>query len=487
LKVLILAVLIFGLHCASAEIVIGSKAFTEGYLLSELIAQTLEKGEPIFPITRRFGMGGTGILSAALTSGKIDLYPEYTGTISEVLLKTSESLDKNELRSRLQPLGLTVSDSLGFDNTYALAVREDVAQRYGLRSLSDLQKLPTRLSAGFSNEFASRADGWPRLQQVYNLSFAGGISSMEHVLTYPAVAAGRVDVIDVYTTDAQIATLHLRVLQDDRHALPTYQAVILARTDFVNQQPLAWKKLTALQNTLSAETMMKLNGLVVDGHWPVKQAIEQHLGQIPTARTSIFAQIWARTVEHLLLVSVALLFSTLVGVPLGILAARRRVVGQWVMLFSGWIQTIPSLALLCFLIPLSGIGLRPALIALCLYGLLPIVVNTFTGLQSIDPLLLDMSRVLGLTHWQSLWRLQLPLASRSIIAGVKTSAIIGIGMATLAALIGAGGYGAPILMGLTTGDMATTLQGAIPASLLAVLVNFLFVWLEKFTIPRGLR
>ena len=183
------------------------------------------------------------------------------------------------------------------------------------------------------------------------------------------------------------------------------------------------------------------------------------------------------------------LLAIIIGLPLGIIASRGGVIGHSILAVTGIIQTIPSLALLALLVPLPffGISVRTAIVALFLYGLLPIVRNTASGLQDIPRPLRESAVALGLTASQRLRKIYLPLASRSILSGIKTSAVINIGTATLAALIGAGGLGEPIISGLNLNDHVTILQGAIPAALLALLVQFGFDLLDRVLIPRGLR
>jgi osmoprotectant transport system permease protein len=468
---------------AQANITIGSKAFTEGYLLGELLAQKIESRFPI-RVTRKFGMGATGVLFEALKNNDIQLYVEYTGTISEAILKKPELHDFESIQKSLSALGLTMSPPLGFNNTYALAVSPEIAQKFNLHKISDLTPILAKIRPGFSHEFMARADGYPALAQAYHLQFDEKPQSMEHTLAYEAIANRVVDLIDVYTTDAKIEKLHLQVLQDDLQFFPTYQAVILARNDFIQAHPEVWQELLGLQNTIREETMRKLNASVDLEKNSDSETIRKYLG-LKGEHTE--TTLLMRTQEHLFLVGIALLFSILVGVPLGILATRHRVLGQGILLASGLIQTIPSLALLCFLIPFFGIGVGSALIALCLYGLLPVVMNTFIGIRSIDPLLNEMTQSLGLTRWQSLTRIQLPLASRNILAGIRTSAVIGIGTATLAALIGAGGYGATIIAGLSMNDHQMILYGAIPAAAMALVAHGIFELLNLWLIPRGLQ
>ncbi|MDX1429029.1 MAG: ABC transporter permease subunit, partial [Rhodothermales bacterium] len=202
---------------------------------------------------------------------------------------------------------------------------------------------------------------------------------------------------------------------------------------------------------------------------------------------SRWERIWRRTLEHLVLVSISLGLAILVSIPLGVVSARHHRTGQAILGIVGAIYTIPSLALLVFMIPLIGIGGPPAIVALFLYSLLPIVRNTYTGLTDIPRPLAESAVALGLEHWARLVRIELPLASRAILAGIRTSAVINVGTATLGALIGAGGYGQPILTGIRLDDVGLILEGAVPAALMALAAQGLFDLLEKLIVPRGLR
>lgn len=471
------------------EIRVGSKAFTEGYLLAELASQAIEK-KTGRGVARKFGLGNTGVAFEALLKGEIDVYPEYTGTIAEAILRDPNAKTRDELMKRLESRGLVMSPSLGFNNTYALAVSREFANRHGLESISDLGRVKMMRSA-FSHEFVSRADGLAALQKRYRIDFGTDRQSLEHSLAYAAIASGKVDVIDVYSTDAQIDRLDLVVLADDLGFFPRYEGVFLARRDFVDSQPDAWAALVALGGELDESRVRKMNSRVEVDKLTVPAAIAEWFRAdepgIEIAGASVAERVWRRTKEHAFLVLVALIAAFAIGLPLGILAARRERVGQVLLLGSSVIQTIPSLALLCLLIPVFGIGTVPALVALFLYSLLPIIMNTYVGLRSIDLRLVETARALGLSSWQRTMWIELPLASRSIVAGVKTSAIIGIGTATLAALIGAGGYGAPIVSGLAMNDTGTVLIGAVPAAVMSLIVHFSFEIATRFLVPRGLR
>ena len=482
---------------AGQEIVVGTKAFTEGYLLGEVTAQTLEKSfvtsKAGKKIVRRFGMGGTGILYQALQSREIDLYPEYTGTISEAILKNPNLQDWQEIQKALAPLGLMMSPALGFNNTYGIAVHKAWAQEHAIQSLTDLARevKESRLMvrAGFSHEFMTRQDGYSGLIRRYQLDFAP-VSSMEHSLAYEAIEQNKLDAIDIYSTDAKIEKLNLLALEDDRHYFPRYDAVILTRIDFPEKHPEEWKALTQLQNTISTQAMIHMNKEVDIDRQSFADVVNQTLDggvgrpQGESKTPEFWMNIWQRTKEHLFLVGVSLLVSILIGLPLGIIAFEIKRLAQTILLVSGVLQTIPSLALLCFLIPFFGVGTKAALVALILYSLLPIILNTYVGLRSVEPIHRENARALGLTYWQRLRLIELPLSSASILTGIKTSATIGIGTATLAALIGAGGYGVPIVTGLAINDMPTILTGAIPAALMAFAAHGIFEALSRWLVPK---
>jgi osmoprotectant transport system permease protein len=487
---LAVATLVLSPLARSAEPVrVGSKSFTESYILAEIVAQIVEQtGEA--SAERRLGLGGTGIVYGALVSGAVDVYPEYTGTISRAILKDPSVTSVEALRTRLHPLGLTISAPLGFHNTYALAVRRDMAGRLSLRTISDLRRHP-QLRAAFDPGFLEREDGWPGLRRHYGLSFAD-VRIMEHALTYPALASGQVDVIDVFSTDGQLARLDLVLLEDDGRFFPDYAAVLLARRSLAEQLPRTWAELERrLATRLDNTAMARLNAEADLDRHTFAEVASRFLGAATGSgtRTGRWSarEIGKLTLEHLHLVAVSLGVAVALGVPLGILAVRRRDLAQVELMGVGLLQTIPALALLSFMIPLFGIGKTPALIALCLYALLPIVRNTHAGLSSLDPQLIEMASVMDLTGLQRLGWVELPLASRTILAGIKTSAVLTVGTATLAAFIGGGGYGTLIVTGLALNDVGTILAGATPAALMALAIHGVFEALDRLLVPRGLR
>ena len=477
-------------HAMAADkaIVVGSKIFTEGYVLGELAAQTIEASSPPVPVTRKLGMGSTGILFQSLSSGAIDVYADYTGTLTEAIIKNPNLKSQREIQAALGKLNLVMSDPLGFNNTYALAVRESFARQNNVNTISDLARLKTPVRVAFSYEFMDRADGWPGLAAAYHFALPPkNVNRMEHSLTYQAIDQNAVEVIDVYSTDAKIRKFALRVLDDDRAYFPVYQAVWVARKDFVDRYPAQWRALQKLAGTIDVNSMLDMNAEADIDKQSYAQIAARFRGARAQATDTLASRIAHRTLEHLWLVAISLLFSIVIGVPLGIVAVRYQATGQAILLLSAMVQTVPSLALLCFLIPLFGVGTKPALVALCLYSLLPVVLNTFTGIRSIDPRHLENARAFGLNSRQILFRIVLPLASPMLLAGIKTATIVSIGTATLAALVGAGGYGASIVSGLSLNDVPTILTGAIPAALMAWLAHGLFEILGRLLIPAGLQ
>ncbi|HET9449311.1 MAG TPA: glycine betaine ABC transporter substrate-binding protein, partial [Aggregicoccus sp.] len=383
---------------------------------------------------------------------------------------------------------------LGFNNTYALGMREAEAQRLGIRRIGDLRRHP-QLALGFSNEFMGRADGWGALRQRYGLSGAR-VTGLDHDLAYRALESGAIQVTDLYSTDPEIEAYGLRVLEDDLGHFPAYDAVLLVREDWARAAPQVAQALTRLEGALDARRMVQLNARAQLQHVPEAEVarafLQQRLGvrgapEGVEAPAGLWRRLAQRTREHLTLVGVSLFAALLLSLPLGVLAARRPRLGQAVLAGAGLLQTIPSLALLVLLIPPLGIGARPAIVALFLYSLLPIVRSTAAGLSSIPADVRESAEALGLPPRTQLWRVELPLASRSVLAGVKTAAIINVGTATLGALVGAGGYGQPILSGIRLADTALLLEGALPAAGLALLVHALFEGAERVLVPRGLR
>ncbi len=474
----------------AATVVIGSKMDVEGQVLGELFAQIIE-GTGEAAVERRFALGSTAIVFAALDSGAIDLFPEYSGTLAHVVLKDPSVTDFGELKRRTEARGYLVGPGLGFNNTYGFGLTRSTAKRLGVMTISQLKRVPT-LRVGFSPEFFAGDFGWPAVQRRYGLSAEA--RPMDHVVAYAAMAEGSIDLTDVYTTDAIIAQQDLVVLEDDLGVFARYEGLALARSDFATRFPKSWAAIQRLGGTLSDARMIELNGRAQLKREPVSTIARDVLATMngapaknPTAPETTSAKLGRLTIEHLMLVLSGLVLSILFGVPLGLLAARRRRLRQLVMGLTGMLQTIPSIALLCLLMPVFGVGAGSALAALFLYGLLPIVRGVVTGLESIDPALLEMAEVLGLSPLQKLWTIELPLASVAILNGVQISAVTNVGTATIAALIGAGGYGSLIITGLSLNDLRLVFLGAVPSAIMALVVNTALDGVTRLLVPRGLQ
>ena len=479
--------LLAGTTWAQDPLRVGGKRFTEAYVLVEVLAQTARAAGA--PVQVQPGLGNTAIVHAALMAGSIDLYPEYTGTIAQEILKRPDLKTLDELRAALAPLGLGVDVPLGFNNGYALAMREDRASALGIARLSDLARHPT-LRLGLSNEFIGRADGWPGLARRYGLPQRP--QGLDHGLAYDALGqAGQpaqVDAIDIYTTDAKIGRLGLRVLQDDATHFPRYDAVLLYRLDVPQRFPAAWAALQALRGSIDEAQMIAMNARAELDGVGFDAIARDHLAgaAAPQAAAGGF---WQRlfgpdllrlTLQHLGLVLASVGAAVAIGVPLATWAAPHPRWRGLLLGATGVLQTVPALALLAVLISLLGrIGTLPALVALTAYALLPVMRNTCTGLAGVPRGLVMAGQALGLTGWQRLRFIELPLAMPVIVAGVRTATSIAVGTATIAAFIGAGGYGERIVTGLALNDRELLLAGALPAAALALLFEGIFaawVW-----------
>jgi len=471
---------------ADAAVRIGSKNFTESIVLAEMLR--LDAQRHGLGIEHRRAMGGSAILWKALLEGGIDAYPEYTGTLRrELLSDLPQNAGQAELAEALRKRGIGIGAPLGFDDSYALGVSQELASRLQLHALSDL-RAHAELRFGLSNEFMNRGDGWPGLIAAYGYA-PDSVKAMDHGLAYRALASGAVDVIDLYTTDAEIRNYRIVVLDDDRHYFPSYQAVWLYRLDAAQRTPLLEASLQDLAGGVSLQAMQQMNAAVMLDKRGESEVAGDFLGMRGSVQDSegLWQRLWRHTLEHLRLVGISLGAALLLGLPIGIVAARLQRLGQVILAATAVLQTIPSLAMFVFLIPLLGIGAKPAIAALFLYSLLPIVRNTLSGLASIPAPLRESAASLGLPYRVQLLRIELPLAARTIIGGVGTAAVIDVGTATLGALIGAGGYGEPILTGIRLGSVPVILEGAVPAALLALLVLAFFEGIERLLTPRGLR
>lgn len=504
---LLLCALPLAARAQERPVVVASKPFGESYLLAEIFAQALERSGR--PVERRPGLGATEIAFQALQSGAIDVYPEYTGTGLLALLGEVPEGGAREVFLRVARVfperwGVHWLPPLGFENTYAVAMRRETAERLGIRTLSDLARTASTLTGGFSPDFIGRADGLAGLRRAYGVEFAG-VRSLLQSVKYQALAAGEVDVIDGYSTDGLIARYDLVVLRDDIGFFPPYEAAPLVSKRLWEGDPAAVATLTALSGRIDVERMRRWNQQVeANGESVARVAAdalhELGLGEGETAATaksiaagaepSLARYFWEHrslllrlVLRHLLLVAVALAGAVALAVPLGLLLERARRGAESVIRFTGLLQTIPSIALLAFMIPLLGIGVLPAIVALFLYSLYPIVRNTYTGVRGAAPDAVEAALALGMTSAQVLRHVRLPLAAPIVAAGIRTAAVLAVGTATLAAFIGAGGLGDPIVSGLALSDVRMVLLGAIPAALLALFVDLLLARVERAITP----
>ncbi len=492
-------------HAATTDdgkLTVGSKRFTESYILAEVLAQTATPTLKAAPKVTQ-GIGNTAIVYEALRSGNIDMYAEYSGTIAQEILKDPKATSIEAMNTALKPLGLGVAIPLGFNDGYALAMRAADADRLSVRTLSDLAAHP-ELKFGLSNEFIGRADGWRGVAERYALKAKP--VGLDHGLAYDAIGAKQVDVIDIYTTDAKIDHLGLRVLQDDKAYFPRYDALVLYRLDVPQRLPQAWAALNTLAGKIDEHAMIAMNAraelqgvsfdVIARDFLKNLRTGGNNAGGTDSADSAargftakLFGPDLARlTYQHLLLVLLSVGIAIVIAVPIAIAVSALPRARAAALTVTSLMQTVPSLALLAVLISLTGtIGTVPALIALTLYSLLPIMSNTVTGLAEVPNGLRDASTALGMTQRQSLMFVQLPLALPTLIAGVRTAMAIAIGTATIAAFIGAGGYGERIVTGLALNDRELLMAGAIPAAALALLSEGLFELLQRWLRPTQMR
>jgi len=533
----------------SDPIVIASKPFAESYLLAETFAQLLEDhgfrvdrrlGLGATDITLQALIRGdidaypeyTGTGLAAVGN------QELRGDPAEVFTRVS-GIFHERWRARWLP-------PLGFENDYAIAMRRGHADSLGVTTLTGLARIASDLTGGFSPDFMGRPDGLTGLADTYAIHLRETRSLLQAV-KYQALAEGAVDVIDAYSTDGAIARYDLTVLADDRGFFPPYDAAPLVSGDFYETRPRAVMALTSLAGRMSVELVRRANEQIEVRGRPVATVAGELLGAVglgteapawanaarpglavdpaDQARSGVSASehdstdrgaaatrpqlaaaddrtgstlavlprhMWTNRVElvrqvlrHLLLVLASLSAAILVALPAGVALERRRAIAGTAIRVAGLLQTIPGIALLAFMIPLFGIGVAPAVVALFLYSLLPILRNTYTGIIEAAPEAVAAGRALGMTEGQLLRRIRLPLAAPVIMAGIRTAAVINVGTATLAAFIGAGGLGDPIVAGLSLSDPVMILSGAVPAAALALLVDWGLGGAETLVAPKG--
>ncbi|MBI5545617.1 MAG: ABC transporter permease subunit [Deltaproteobacteria bacterium] len=489
---------------------VASKPFGESYLLCEMFAQLLEARG--IGVERRPGLGATELAFSALREGRIDVYPEYTGTgLLAILGEEPKGEDPQAVYGRVarefeRRWGIRWLPPLGFENTYAIAMRRETAEPLGLHTLGDLARHrgSRELRAGFTADFIGRADGLVGLERAYGLRLRD-VRPLSAAVKYQALRAGAVDLIDGYSTDGLLARGDLVVLEDDRHFFPPYQAAALVGPRLRREWPEAIAALTELSGRLDADQMRALNERVEVGREPVTVVARDALASLgllgsdePATggsglpASSLWTYLWQQrrdlirmASKHLMLVGLALLAAIAVALPLGLALEQLHRGAEGAVRAIGLLQTIPGIALLAFMLPWLGIGTVPALVALFLYALYPIVRNTYAGVRGADPAAVAAAHALGMTPRQVLLWVRLPLAAPIIMAGVRTAGVITVGTATLAAFIGAGGLGDPIVAGLALNDTRRVLMGALPAALLALLVDGALGLCQRALMPKG--
>jgi osmoprotectant transport system permease protein len=498
---------------------IGAKRFTESVVLAELMAQTIEAHTDL-TVEVNTGLGGTMICWGALTSGELDIYAEYTGTgWATILGQTDKVTDPLstffEVRRRFRDeFDAHWLEPFGLNNSYAIAMREKTAEELGIRRISDLVRHQRDLQVGFGNEFGSRTDGYRGLAAAYGLDFAN-MTTVEHALAYEAIEAGSIDLMDAYSTDGKLLRFELRVLEDDRQFFPPYNAAPVVRGETLRKHPDIETALAKLAFKVSDLDAQALNYIVdaegispgdaatafleaaglIEGTSATAVAARRAFARVRksppvpgsavasrpgfwTLLSTEYGRVWQLLLQHVGLTLAAVLSAVLIAVPAGIAIVTRRRLRHWLLGFAGLLQTIPSLALLAFLIPFFGLNAWTAIAALFLYALLPILRNTYTGISGVTPDLVDAARGMGMRPQEVLWRVQLPLAMPTIMAGIRTATVIGVGVATLAAYIGAGGLGVLIFDGISLTDTNLILLGAVPSAALAVTTDMLLGRLE---------
>jgi osmoprotectant transport system permease protein len=470
---------------ASAEpITLGCKNFAENYILAEAGAQLLESRG--YEVRRRFGLNGTRLVFQALLNDAIDVYPEYTGTITEVILEQPKVSNLADIRTALAARKLMLLEPIGFNNSYAIAVAGEFAKAKGLRTISDLRNAGP-LRVGLPHEFLSRNDGWPGLRERYKLDLAA--TGIEHSLAYEAMAGKRIDVTAVYSTDGEIPRSRLVLLQDDLGYFPQYRAAFMARSDLPADVVAI---LESLSGRIDDARMQRLNLQALDPAVSFADVasgflLEEGLIESAQASPGLLSRLWHNTQRHLKLTGIALLLAILAGVGIAAIVHSHQRAANAFLYFAGLMQTVPSIALLALLIPWFGVGQVPAIVALFLYSLLPIARGTVTAMLAIPPGYRLVAAAMAMTRSQEMRYVLMPLAMPHVIAGIRTAAVISIGTATLAAFIGAGGLGDPIVTGLALNDSAMILQGAIPAAGLAILTELAFGALERCLVVPHMR
>lgn len=486
------------------KIRIGSRDFPESVLVAEILSTSIEKFTD-YKVDRKFHLGGVKVCLAAMQSNNLDIYPDYTGSLIHNVLGEH---DRNQYLVNYIKMALnekydfSITESLGFENSFVLAVRKSFAKKYNLETLSDLasllssnKELAQNIRVAFKHSFLKRPDGYKMLQDIYAFDFQK-LMALEYNIAYQNLKENRIDVIDAFSTDSRLKDPELTALKDDRNALIPYSSVYVYRNKLKQNFPEIMKIQKLLDESLTNEKMLELNSRIEAGE-PYKQVAESFIAELEhepgflDLSDDASLSFWQKRLkqdlpllakaflQHLRLAAVASLLASFIGIFIGIFISYRKKLAKLVLGFISVTQTIPSLALLALLIPFVGLGFYPAVIALFIYALLPVIQNTYTGITTIPYKYIELANAIALKESQILFRVKLPMALSFILAGVRTSIVICIGTATLATFVGAGGLGDLIKAGIDLNSNYMIALGAVPAALLALSVSITLTKFER--------
>jgi len=449
---------------AAPKIVVGSKPQIENKILAEIIAQALETtGEA--QVERRFGLGSSGIIYDALKKGDVDIYPEYSKRIGEVIISSAWQRQLFEIKKRLGREGITIAGLLGFNSSYSLVVKKDNPKFKNINKISDLKGVRGYKRA-FSQDFLTGQDGFFSLFRAYGMETGMNFRSkkMKKNRLVEALNSGKVDLIQVNSTSSEIVKHDLKVIKDDQRKMSRNLAMVLLKNDFANRFPASWKILNdVIFRKITNVEMARMNTEVeLEGksYSAVAAGFLKKAG-VDTS-FSLWKQIYPKLQVHLQLAIIPLLLSTILGIFLVVMATKKKVFEKLVNLVNRIYNPIPFLIFLCILIPFLGSGKFPVYMALFIFGIFPIVKFSSKGLT-------------GKSFWDG---------GHHILAGIKYTAFVNVGVATLAAYIGAGGLGDFIISGLSQKDQHLILMGIIPAIILVVLIHLLVELSDKYTRPK---
>lgn len=494
----------FGLNVYSENlhtknIRVASRDFPESILLAEILSSAIEKYSD-YEVDRKFNLGGVKICFSAIENNELDIYQDYSGSLINNILgrKSKDEYILDFLKTKIYlDYGLKLSDELGFNNNFVLVANKSWAEKHKLKNISDLAlKLKNdpefNPRVAFRADFIHRSDGYKSIKETYGIDFEN-LNVMEYNIAYANLKSNRLDLIDSFSTDPRLMDKDLVLISDDRSAFLKYDALYVYRSEILETYPELIKIFSKLESSLSDKTILDLNLQIASGK-SYQEVANSFLDKIdlnskplklssrPIPKSLLKENIEMFTkafYEHLLLSYGSFFLAAVFGIIIGVLISYDLKISKFVLALISSLQTIPSLALLALLIPVFGLGYKSALGALLVYALLPIIQNTFSGINSISSEYILLARSLALTEFQILKDIKLPMARNFILAGLKTSVVICIGTATLATFVGAGGLGDIIKAGIDLNSNYLIILGSAPAALLALFSSFVFSKLER--------